>query len=81
MQLEQAITEGFKSVLNLRSPNELGFSHDEQNVAESLGLYYKNIPLRLEALNDEELITKILNTLEDLPKPEVIHCAAFRSFP
>ncbi|MBC1258932.1 phosphatase, partial [Trichormus variabilis V5] len=40
-QLEQAIQEGFKSVLNLRSPDELGFSKDEQKLAEALGLHYK----------------------------------------
>jgi uncharacterized protein (TIGR01244 family) len=74
-QLEQAIQEGFKSVLNLRSPDELGFSQDEQQVAEALGLYYTNMPLKLEALN-EELITKILTTLEQIPKPAVVHCAA-----
>ncbi len=34
-----------------------------------------NFPLKLEALN-EELITEILMTLEQLPKPVLIHCAA-----
>ncbi|MDZ8189627.1 MAG: sulfur transferase domain-containing protein [Nostoc sp. ChiSLP02] len=74
-QLEQARQEGFKSVLNLRSPDELGFSKDEQQIAEALGLHYRNVPLKLEALN-EELITKILTTLEQIPKPAVVHCAA-----
>lgn len=74
-QLEQARQEGFKSILNLRSPDELGFSHDEQGVAEALGLHYANVPLKLEALN-EELITKILTALEQIPKPAVVHCAA-----
>ncbi|BAZ29103.1 hypothetical protein NIES4074_15410 [Cylindrospermum sp. NIES-4074] len=74
-QLEQAIQEGFKSVLNLRSPDELGFSQNEQQTAEALGLHYTNIPLKLEALN-EELITNILTTLEQIPKPAVVHCAA-----
>jgi uncharacterized protein (TIGR01244 family) len=74
-QLEQAIEEGFKSVLNLRSPDELGFRQDEQQVAEALGLNYVNVPLKLENLS-EELISKILKTLEELPKPAVIHCAA-----
>ncbi|WP_103123547.1 beta-lactamase hydrolase domain-containing protein [Nostoc cycadae] len=74
-QLEQAIQEGYKSVLNLRSPDELGFFQDEQKLAEKLGLYYVNVPVRLEALN-EELITKALKILEQLPKPVLIHCAA-----
>lgn len=74
-QIKQAKQEGFKSVLNLRSPDELGFVKDEQQIVETLGLYYANVPLKLEDLN-EELITKILTTLEQLPKPVVIHCAA-----
>ncbi|MDZ8263501.1 beta-lactamase hydrolase domain-containing protein [Nostoc sp. ChiQUE01b] len=76
-QLEQAIQEGFKSVLNLRSPDELGFSKDEQKVAEALGLYYRNVPLKVDLKNfNEEVITKILTTLEQIPKPAVVHCAA-----
>lgn len=74
-QLEQAKEEGFKSVLNLRSPDELGFLKNEQEIVEELGLYYVNEPLKLEALN-EELITKILKTVEKLPKPAIVHCAA-----
>lgn len=74
-QIKQAIQEGFKSVVNLRSPDELGFFKDEQQIIEALGLYYVNVPLKLEALN-EELITKILTTIEQIPKPAVVHCAA-----
>ncbi|MFN6567248.1 phosphatase [Nostoc minutum NIES-26] len=74
-QIKQAIQEGFKSVVNLRSPDELGFCKDEQQVVEALGLHYVNFPLKLEALN-EELITKILTALEQIPKPAVVHCAA-----
>jgi uncharacterized protein (TIGR01244 family) len=74
-QLKQAAQEEFKSVLNLRSPDELGFLKDEQQLAEALGLHYANIPFKLESL-DEALITQILRKLEQLPKPVVIHCAA-----
>ncbi|MBD3886195.1 phosphatase [Phormidium tenue FACHB-886] len=74
-QLKQAVQEGFLSVLNLRSPDELGFKPDEQQMAESLGLHYVNAPLKIEAL-DEELISTILSKLEEIPKPVVVHCAA-----
>lgn len=74
-QLKQARLEGFQSVLNLRSPDELGFFQDEQQAVEALGLDYVNFPLKLEAIN-EELLTEILMTLEQLPKPVLIHCAA-----
>ncbi|WP_442949717.1 beta-lactamase hydrolase domain-containing protein [Nostoc sp.] len=76
-QLEQAIQEGFKSVLNLRSPDELGFSQDEEKVAQALGLYYTNVPMKIDLKNlNEDLITKILTILEQIPKPAVVHCAA-----
>lgn len=74
-QLQQAIQEGFKSVLNLRSPDELGFKVDEQQMAQALGLHYVNVPLKPEALS-EELVSKILMHLEQIPKPAVMHCAA-----
>jgi uncharacterized protein (TIGR01244 family) len=74
-QIKQAIQEGFKSVLNLRSPDELGFSKDEQQVVETLGLYYVNAPLKLEDLS-EESISNILMILEEIPKPAIVHCAA-----
>ncbi|MBW4644415.1 MAG: protein tyrosine phosphatase family protein [Goleter apudmare HA4340-LM2] len=74
-QLQQASQEGFQSVLNLRSPSELGYLKDEQQIVEALGLHYINMPLKLEAIN-EELVTEILTTLEHLPKPVLIHCAA-----
>jgi uncharacterized protein (TIGR01244 family) len=74
-QLQQAVEEGFQSVLNLRSPHELGFWKDERQFAESLGLHYVNVPLRLEAL-DEAIVTEVLQTLEQLSKPVLVHCAA-----
>ncbi|MFQ4136966.1 beta-lactamase hydrolase domain-containing protein [Nodosilinea sp. PGN35] len=74
-QLQAAVQEGFKAVLNLRVPNELGFWADEQRVAESLGLHYIHIPLRLEHL-DEAVIDQILCQLDHLPKPVLVHCAA-----
>jgi len=51
-QLQQVAQEGFKSVLNPRSPDE-GFLSNEQQQAEALGLYYVNIPVNFEAINDE----------------------------
>lgn len=74
-QLHQAVEVGFQSVLNLRSPDELGFWQDEGQVAENLGLQYLNMPLKLELL-DEVTVTEILGCLDQLPKPVLIHCAA-----
>jgi uncharacterized protein (TIGR01244 family) len=72
-QLQQAATEGFKSVLNLRSPQEEGFVSDEQQQAEAVGLKYVNLPVKPDGMNDE-LTNRVLQEIERLPKPALIHC-------
>jgi uncharacterized protein (TIGR01244 family) len=72
-QLQQAAQEGFKSVLNLRSPDEEGFLNDEQQLAETAGLEYVNIPVKVNEINDE-LTTEVLGQIDKLPKPALIHC-------
>ncbi|MEA5594107.1 protein tyrosine phosphatase family protein [Rivularia sp. UHCC 0363] len=74
-QLQQAAKSGFKSVLNLRAPDEKGFLKDEQQQAQSVGLEYTNIPLEVDTVNDE-LIDQILEQIDQLPKPALIHCAS-----
>jgi uncharacterized protein (TIGR01244 family) len=73
-ELKQATEQGFQSVLNLRSPNEEGFDHDEAAIAESLGLNYANAPLTPATANEDQL-AKIVAELDKLPKPTLIHCA------
>ena len=72
-QLQQAAKEGFKSVLNLRSPQEEGFVSDEQQQAEAAGLKYVNLPVKPDGMNDE-LTDRVLQEIERLPKPALIHC-------
>ncbi|MDJ0733573.1 MAG: protein tyrosine phosphatase family protein [Nostocaceae cyanobacterium] len=72
-QLQQAAREGYKSVLNLRSPDEEGFWKEEQEKVEALGLEYVNIPVKVSTLT-EELTTEILKQIDELPKPTLIHC-------
>ncbi|MEH1925485.1 beta-lactamase hydrolase domain-containing protein [Nostoc sp.] len=73
--LKQAAQEGFKSVLNLRSPDEAGFLNDEQQQAETAGLQYANVPLKPSEAN-QELTELAIQEIENLPKPILIHCAA-----
>jgi uncharacterized protein (TIGR01244 family) len=73
--LQQIAQTGFKSVLNLRSPDELGVLPDEQQKAEAAGLAYANVPLS-NASPDLEQVNQALQELEDLPKPVLIHCGA-----
>lgn len=72
-QLKQIAQEDFKSVLNLRLPDETGFLSSEQQEAESLGLFYINIPVNLEAINND-VITEVLKQINQLPKPILVHC-------
>jgi uncharacterized protein (TIGR01244 family) len=72
-QLQQILQEGFKSVLNLRSPDEEGFLINEQQQAETLGLYYINIPIKVEAINDE-VAAQVLKQIDEVPKPALVHC-------
>lgn len=73
--LQQAAQAGFKSVLNLRSPNEADAPADEQQQAEAAGLHYANSPISNAEINPDQ-VTKALWELENLPKPVLIHCAA-----
>ncbi|MEH1804095.1 beta-lactamase hydrolase domain-containing protein [Nostoc sp.] len=74
-ELKQAAQEGFKSVLNLRSPDEPGFLSDEQQQAQAAGLQYANVPLKPSEANQEQTELAI-QEIENLPKPILIHCAA-----
>lgn len=73
--LQQVAQAGFKSVLNLRSPDESGVLSDEQQKAEAAGLAYANAPLS-NATPELEQVNQALQELEDLPKPVLIHCGA-----
>lgn len=72
-QLQQAAKEGFKSVLNLRSPLEEGFVSDEQQQAEAAGLQYVNLPLKPDGMSNA-VADQILQQIDRLPKPALIHC-------
>ena len=72
-QLQQIAQEGFKSVLNLRSSDEKGFLSNEQQQVERLGLYYINVPVKVEAINDE-VAAQLLKTIDELSKPALVHC-------
>lgn len=74
-QLQQAATEGYKSVLNLRSPEEQGFLNDEAQQAAAVGLEYINIPVNPNGMTDE-LTDNVLAQIDTLPKPTLIHCAS-----
>ncbi|RCJ15302.1 hypothetical protein A6S26_08260 [Nostoc sp. ATCC 43529] len=73
VQLKQIADEGYKSVLNLRLPDETGLLADEQNKTELLGLYYLNLPFKAQDINDRATL-EIFQIIAELPKPALIHC-------
>jgi uncharacterized protein (TIGR01244 family) len=72
-QLKQIADEGYKSVLNLRLPDETGLLADEQEKTEFFGLYYVNFPTKTEDINHQGM-PQIYQTIAELPKPTLIHC-------
>ncbi|AUT00232.1 hypothetical protein CLI64_07460 [Nostoc sp. CENA543] len=72
-QFPQLIADGYKSILNLRSPDEKGWLDDEKDKLEFLGLRYLNIPTKVEEINHQTTL-QVLQILNELPKPALIHC-------
>ncbi|MDZ7955535.1 beta-lactamase hydrolase domain-containing protein [Nostoc sp. DedQUE09] len=72
-QLQQIANGGYKSVLNLRLPDETGLLANEQEKTELLGLYYVNFPTQSEYINHQGML-QIYQVINKLPKPTLIHC-------
>jgi protein tyrosine phosphatase (PTP) superfamily phosphohydrolase (DUF442 family) len=70
-ELRQVTEEGYKSVLNLRSPHY--FSNDEQQQVERSGLCYVSLPIDAKVMNPEVAL-RILNQIDQLPKPILVCC-------
>ncbi|WP_414754788.1 hypothetical protein [Anabaena sp. CCY 9910] len=72
-QFQKITEDGYKSVLNLRSPDERGLLDNEQEKLEFLGIRYINFPMKFEEINNRTTL-QILQTISELPKPLLIHC-------
>lgn len=72
-ELQQLAEDGYRSVVNLRSPDETGFLEEERQKIEYLGLRYVNFPIQIRNLNLDHLIP-VIQTLVSLPKPTLVHC-------
>lgn len=72
-ELQQLAEDGYRSVVNLRSPAEAGFLNDEQQQVEALGLCYANLPIQIESLSLDDVLSAI-QQLSGLPKPMLVHC-------
>ncbi|BAY38404.1 hypothetical protein NIES2111_27510 [Nostoc sp. NIES-2111] len=72
-QIHQITEDGYKSVLNLRSPEEKGLLDNEKSKLEYLGLRYINLPIKFEEINHQTTL-QVLQAINELPKPILIHC-------
>jgi|GEM_PF-40116 len=72
-QIQEAAQAGFKSVLNLRSPNESDFMKNEALLVKAAGLQYVNIPVNPAKIT-EPLTNQVLAQIEKLLHPVLIHC-------
>lgn len=72
-ELQHVAEEGYRSVMNLRSSEEIGFLNDEKQKIEYLGLHYVNSPIQIKNLNLDHLLP-VIRQLDVLPKPTLVHC-------
>jgi protein tyrosine phosphatase (PTP) superfamily phosphohydrolase (DUF442 family) len=68
---------GIRSILNLRGPKEnRDWYQREVAVADRHGLAFRSIDLVPERLPSQPAVVSLLDALESLPEPILIHCAA-----
>ena len=74
-ELAQLRTEGFRSVVNLRRPEEASPLNPEQEGVEArkLGMEYAHIPVSPQILSPA-LADQFCEALSKLPKPVFVHC-------
>jgi uncharacterized protein (TIGR01244 family) len=73
-QLHQLAQDGYRTVLNLRSPGEANFSASESSEVEALGLQYVNTPIGLDAIAPDDL-NQALEAIVGAKKPALVHCS------
>lgn len=72
-EFQQLGEEGYRSVVNLRSPDEIGFMAIEQLILEQLGIRYLSYPITLGDIHPD--FTRILiQQITELPHPILLHC-------
>lgn len=72
-QIQDAAQLGFKSILNLRSPQEDGFLENEAQFVQAAGMNYANLPINPAHLT-ATVADQVLTTIDRLAKPILLHC-------
>jgi uncharacterized protein (TIGR01244 family) len=73
--LKQLKEEGFRSIINLRRPDEPSPLNPEQEaqVVRTLGMEYQHIPVSPQTLSVDQA-EKFDQVMRTLPKPVFVHC-------
>ncbi|MFP5285386.1 MAG: fused DSP-PTPase phosphatase/NAD kinase-like protein [Thermoanaerobaculia bacterium] len=73
-QLQVLAEEGYKTVIDLRPPEEpRGYA--EVEAAKANGLTYVNIPVTVQTL-DQATIDRFVAAMDEAEKPVLLHCAS-----
>ena len=72
-QVQLAAEDGFKTVLDLRTPDELR-DFDEKEAARLNGVAYVNVPVSPATL-DQATIDRFLAAMRKAQKPVLLHCS------
>jgi uncharacterized protein (TIGR01244 family) len=75
-QLAQAADAGFKTVINLRGPNERGGADDEAAQVQGLGMTYVHLPIQGAEGVNEENARALDAALAAAEKPVLLHCGS-----
>ena len=72
--IEDAHRNGFRTIINLRTPEEPDYLADEERLVESLGLTYASIPVSPDTL-DDVAVARFSQALESIDgTPALVHC-------
>ena len=73
-QFVKASELGYKTVINLRGPDEEG--NTDPTLVEGLGMTYVSLPVNGSADLTEERARALAAALEDAESPVIVHCAS-----
>lgn len=75
-QMEAAAAAGYRTVINLRGPDEPG-SWDEASMAEQLGMKFVSIPIASAEDLTEENARRLAEALDEAGgEPTILHCGS-----
>jgi uncharacterized protein (TIGR01244 family) len=72
-EFQQLVEESYRSVVNLRSPDETGFLRSEQQILEQDGICYLSYPTTLGDINPD-FVRSLIQQITKLPQPILVHC-------